>query len=50
MFVCSECGSDNLMIMAWIDPNTNEIIADVDECNAWCDACQKEVRMDIDKS
>lgn len=45
MYVCNNCGSKNIAIKAWIDPNTDEIISDIEEDVAWCNDCEDEVRM-----
>ena len=43
--VCEICGSRDVQVKAWIDPNTNEIC---DECwgdkeDCWCCDCQENV-------
>ena len=44
MYVCNNCGSKNIAIKAWIDPNTNEIISDIEDI-AWCYDCENEVEI-----
>lgn len=41
-YVCKKCGSVDITIRKWVNPNTNYISTvkcdDSDEC--WCDDCQ----------
>lgn len=42
---CNKCGSSNVQLEAWINPNTNEII-DVSLLNQkWCDDCEEETTL-----
>lgn len=39
-FCCSECGGTNIQVKAWVDPNTNEYISDIeDDGECWCSDC-----------
>lgn len=40
---CTECGSTNVQIKCWVNPNTNEVF---DECEnplreCWCEDCKE---------
>ena len=45
VLVCQECGSREIQMMAWVDPNTLEYASsiDADADDQWCDACQEHV-------
>ena len=39
-YVCSKCGSANIQIQMWVNPNTQEVMNDVnDESECWCEDC-----------
>lgn len=45
-YVCSECGSPNVQIQAWVNANTNEYASDLygsGEC--WCENCEKHTKL-----
>jgi hypothetical protein len=42
---CKECGSTDIMITAWVNPNTCEYIEDEDDSESYCNTCQKIVRL-----
>ena len=45
-YVCSECGSPNVQVPAWVNANTNEYVSDLynsDEC--WCEDCEKHTKL-----
>ena len=44
VFRCKECGSTDIQILAWVNPNTNEIIDDNAEKECWCEKCQEHQR------
>lgn len=37
---CAYCGSDNIEIRMWVNPNTNEIGNDCGEDECWCNNCE----------
>lgn len=39
---CNKCGSSNVQLEAWINPNTNEIIDTSLSGQEWCDDCEEE--------
>lgn len=39
---CSQCGGTNVQIQAWIDPNTNQYISDIEGGKCWCEDCEEE--------
>ena len=45
VLVCQECGSREIQMMAWVDPNTLKYASsiDADSDDQWCDACQEHV-------
>lgn len=45
VLVCERCGSREIQMMAWVDPNTLEYVSsiDADADDQWCDACQEHV-------
>ena len=42
ILVCSDCGSTQIEIQAWVDVNTNEYHSDVDD-DIWCLLCKDNV-------
>ena len=42
VLVCQECGSREIQMMAWVDPNTLKYASsiDADADDQWCDVCQ----------
>ena len=45
-YVCSECGSPNVQVPAWVNANTNEYVSDLynsGEC--WCEDCMKHTKL-----
>lgn len=48
MFICSECGSKNVQMQMWVDPNTREVFDDVssDLKANWCDDCEENVTLE----
>lgn len=45
-YVCSECGSPNIQIQAWVNANTSEYVSDLygsGEC--WCENCEKHTKL-----
>jgi len=55
--VCAECKSPDVQLMAWVDPNTNEVIDDVGPWEAkdynYCNECDCPVpltRADISEA
>ena len=45
IFRCKECGSTDIQIPAWINPNTDEIIDDdVSDGMCWCEKCEEHQR------
>ena len=41
-FYCNKCGSSNVQLEAWVNPNTNEIIDTSLSAQEWCDDCEEE--------
>ena len=42
--VCAECGSPNVQIKMWVNPNTNEIgdgVSDGESDDNWCCDCER---------
>lgn len=44
--VCSRCGSDEVEVRMWVNPNTKEIGADCDCGEAWCNNCLSECTLE----
>ena len=45
-YVCSECGSPNIQIQAWVNANTNEYIDNItDDSECWCGDCMKHTKL-----
>lgn len=48
---CSECGSSDVQVQAWVDPNTKEFHGYVnapcflEEEDCWCENCQAHVEL-----
>ena len=41
VYKCQECGSENIQVKMWVNPNTNEVVDD--ECAeelCWCEECE----------
>lgn len=41
-YVCKVCGSENIQIRQWVNPNSNEMFEWVDDENyreCWCEDC-----------
>jgi Zn finger protein HypA/HybF involved in hydrogenase expression len=47
--VCSECGSKNVQVTAWVNANTNRYTGDTDDDEAWCEDCDEHVTLDLIK-
>lgn len=45
MYVCSKCNSPDIQIRAWVNPNSNEYISDIDTDECWCDKCQEHTKL-----
>ena len=43
MLVCSQCKSDDVDIMAWVNINTSECTNDIDGHEPYCNVCSEEV-------
>lgn len=39
-FKCLVCGSTNVQIQAWINPNTKEYIESCGDDEGWCEDCE----------
>lgn len=44
-YVCSECGSPNIQVQAWVNANTNEYVDDIGGGECWCEDCQKHTKI-----
>lgn len=45
-YVCSECGSPNIQVQAWVNANTNEYVDDIgDSTECWCEDCDKHTKL-----
>ena len=45
-YVCSECGSPNVQIQAWVNANTNRYVSDLyDSGECWCEDCEKHTKL-----
>lgn len=46
--ICRECGSTDIQVKYWCNPNTFKIIdvSDGEETECWCNNCQDERRCD----
>ena len=42
IMICSECGSDNIHLQMWVNPNTKQIFddAELDLGECWCEVCE----------
>jgi hypothetical protein len=40
LWVCSNCGSKNIEIKKWVNPNTNEVGTDCEDEYCWCPDCE----------
>jgi hypothetical protein len=49
MYVCSKCGGTNVQLVAWVDPNTNEVFDDYGSWNSidtkFCADCDENVAL-----
>lgn len=47
VYVCSNCGSEDIRLKAWVDPNNdNKYIDDADDGECWCDNCEEYTDID----
>lgn len=46
LYFCSVCGSDDIEIKMWVNPNTNELVDDIDT-NCWCHNCEEETKIKV---
>jgi hypothetical protein len=48
MFICDTCGSKNVQMQMWVDPNTREIFDEIssDLKDNWCDDCEENVTLE----
>jgi Zn finger protein HypA/HybF involved in hydrogenase expression len=47
---CSECGSKNVQVKAWVYPNdSNRYAGETDDGEAWCEDCDEHVSLDYIK-
>ena len=45
-YVCSECGSPNIQVQAWVNANTNEYVDDItDNAECWCEDYGKHTKL-----
>lgn len=45
-YVCSECGSTNIQVQAWVNANTHEYVDDIiDNAECWCEDCGKHTKL-----
>ena len=46
-YCCSECGSTNIQIQAWVNANTHKYISDILDNNTecWCEDCSKHTKL-----
>lgn len=45
-YVCSECGSPNIQVQAWVNANTNEYVSDLyGSGKCWCEDCGKYTKL-----
>jgi hypothetical protein len=47
-WICCDCGSEDVQVMAWVNPNTGEMFEIISEgasevYYAWCPDCEDEV-------
>lgn len=52
IWVCAECGSRNVSVIAWVDANTYEYTSEAcldDIDSIWCDDCDEHVRLILEK-
>ena len=47
MFICDDCGSANVQMQMWANPNTGEIDVDLqpDLKDCWCEDCEAHVSL-----
>lgn len=46
---CKECGSENIQIRMWVNPNTSDIIGDCEDKECWCENCKEHTRFFLKK-
>ncbi len=44
-YKCSQCGGTNVQIQAWVDPNTNQYISDIEDGKCWCEDCEEKTNL-----
>lgn len=48
-YCCSVCGSTNIQLQAWIDPNNNKYIEGTEDDVCWCENCQEHTKIKLIK-
>jgi hypothetical protein len=51
VYKCKECGSTNVEVKSWVNPNNPKEWEPFDWCNesTWCIDCQKHAGIDIEE-
>lgn len=44
-YVCSECGSPNIQVQAWINPNTGQVTNTLESNDCWCEDCKDRTKL-----
>lgn len=47
IYCCSQCGGSNIMILDWVDPNTNQYIGGNDDNEGWCEDCEENTKIKV---
>ncbi len=47
-YSCPECGSENVQIKYWVNPNTNSIIDTAEDEEGWCEQCEQHLSLNIE--
>lgn len=46
-YVCSQCGSVNIQVLDWVDPNTNQYIGGYNDEECWCEDCAAHTQVKV---
>mgnify|MGYP003137829585 CR=1 FL=1 len=48
VIACTVCGGRSVTVKAWVDPNTDKVVAWFEgSADVWCDDCQEHNRLDV---
>ena len=43
--ICETCGTDDIQVLAWVDPNTKEYMEEASTSEAFCNYCDAHTEL-----